>query len=302
MELFGEEDQKTLITNQSSQSNKILIFDAHNLAYRTLFSAIFANPEDNEKFFFWKHMFMNSMFNSIMEFKPSKVIMAFDSRPSWRSAIYSDYKSNRKEARDKTVVDFDKFFPIFNQFIKDIKDIFSTIYFMDVPRCEGDDIIAVLCKKIFKDQEVVIISSDSDMHQLLNKNIKQYDPMKKKFVECINPQRELDIKLLTGDKTDNIPPVRKKVGIVTAEKILNTGLDTFLKESDEIKLNFIRNKTLIDFNYIPEDISKNIINSYNEYQLSKMESKKILDFFIQNKLMKLMQSWETYSDKIKGLQ
>jgi hypothetical protein len=47
---------------------------------------------------------------------------------------------------------FDKFFPIFNQFNKDLKDVFSTIHFMNVPRCEGDDIIAVLCKETFKDQ------------------------------------------------------------------------------------------------------------------------------------------------------
>lgn len=126
--------------------------------------------------------------------------------------------------------------------------------------------------------------------------------MKKKMVDCLNPQKELDIKIITGDKGDNIPPIKKKVGLVTAEKILNNGLDNYLKESEEIKANYIRNKTLIDLNYIPKEIQENIINSYNNYQLKNMESKKILDFFVQNKLMKLMQSWECYSDTIKGLE
>lgn len=47
-ELFSVEDQQKI----SQDQNKVLIFDGHNLAYRTLFSAIFMNPQDNEKFFF----------------------------------------------------------------------------------------------------------------------------------------------------------------------------------------------------------------------------------------------------------
>jgi 5'-3' exonuclease len=227
--------------------------------------------------------------------------MAYDTKPSWRYSIYSDYKANRKEARDKAVVDFDKFFPIFNEFTNQIKEVFSTIYILNVDRCEADDIMAILCKQTFKNDQVVIISSDGDMNQLINQNIKQYDPIRKKLVECINPQRELDIKVITGDKGDNIPPIKKKVGVVTAEKILNNGLDNFLKESDEIKANYIRNKTLIDLNYIPSEIQENIINSYNNYPLKNMESNKILNFFVQNKLMKLMQSWEVFSDNIKSL-
>lgn len=297
MDLFDKEDQKELQTN-----GKILIFDAHNLAYRTLFSAIYTNPEDNDKFYFWRHMFMNSLFNSIKQFKPSKVIMAYDSKPSWRYKIYSEYKANRKEARDKAVVDFEKFFPIFNQFTDQIKNTFTKLYIMEVPNCEADDIIAVLCKETFKNDDIIIISSDSDMNQLLTDKVKIYDPMKKKMIECINPQQDLLIKIITGDKTDNIPSIKKKVGVITAEKILNAGLDNFLQESEEIKSNFIRNKTLIDLNYIPSEIRKNIINKYIEYQLAEIQSKKIIDFFVQNKLMKLMESWETFSSDIKSLE
>jgi 5'-3' exonuclease len=172
---------------------------------------------------------------------------------------------------------------------------------LSVERCEADDIIATLCKETFKNEEVIIISSDGDMNQLINKNIQQYDPMKRKLVECLNPQIELDIKILTGDKSDNIPPIRKKVGVVTATKILDSGLNNFLKESEEIKSNYIRNKTLIDLNYIPQEIKNNIINSYNQYQIKPMESKKILDFFTNNRLAKIMEKWESFSETIKGL-
>jgi 5'-3' exonuclease len=227
--------------------------------------------------------------------------MAFDTKNSWRYSIYDGYKQKRKAARDKSVVDFDKFFPIMNDYMSQIKDVFSKLYVLFVDRCEADDIIAIMCKETFKNDEVIIVSSDSDMNQLTNNNIKQYDPMKRKIVQCMNPQRELDLKVLTGDKSDNIPPVKRKVGIVTAGKILTSGLDIFLNESAENKSNYIRNKTLIDLNFIPTEIKENIINTYNDYQLKDMESKKILNFFIQNRLMKLMSSWENYSDLIKGL-
>lgn len=297
IDLFSEDNQK----EESRISGKILIFDAHNLAYRTLFSAIFTNQEDNNKFYFWRYLFLNSLFTTIQEFNPNKVILAYDSKPSWRYKVYSDYKANRKEARERTIIDFDKFFPIFDVFREQIKNTFTKIYTLNVENSEADDIIAILCRDVFKDDDCVIISSDSDINQLITSRIRQYDPIKKKFVECINPKKNLDIKILTGDKSDNIPPVKKKIGIVTAEKILNNGLDVFLKESDEIKSNYIRNKTLIDLDFIPLEIKKNIINTYNNYQLHEMESNKVLNFFIENKLIKILQQWDHFSSIIKGL-
>jgi len=50
-ELFDVEDRKILESN--TNKNGILLIDAHNLAYRTLFSAIFSNPEDNTSGFFF---------------------------------------------------------------------------------------------------------------------------------------------------------------------------------------------------------------------------------------------------------
>jgi 5'-3' exonuclease len=299
-ELFSVEDQQKI----SQDQNKVLIFDGHNMAYRTLFSAIFMNPEDNEKFYFWKHMFMNSFLNTIVKFNPSKVILAFDTKGSWRYDIYPSYKSNRKIARDKAVIDFEKFFPIFSEFKDEIKDVFKTVYVLEHPKAEGDDIIAVLCKEQFKKNQNIIVSTDKDMHQLLiEKNNQQFDPINNKIVSCINPLRELDLKIITGDKSDAIPAIRPRTGTATAESILKEGIDDFLEEegNEEYKKNYIRNRILIDFNFIPKDLSESIINTYCKYEIGQIEGSKIMNFFSKNRLNKMMQDWQNYSSLIKSL-
>lgn len=294
-ELFGEEFK--------AQKN-VLIIDLHNLAYRCVFSSIHVSPEDGEHFYLWKHMVLNSIFNSIKKFKPNTVVLAVDRKGNWRYNIYEQYKSNRKDNREKSVVDFDKFYPIFNEFVEDIKKTFTNIYTLCIDNCEADDIIAILSKFIFNESNLTIISSDKDMSQLLiNRNIKQFDAMNNKFIESINPKKDLDIKILTGDKSDTIPPVRKKVGVKTAEKILNEGLDTFLNkpENSELKINWERNKQLIDFNFIPNYIKESIINTYNQYPLKAIESMNIMPFFVRNKLNKIMSDWQGMSSYVKEL-
>lgn len=299
-ELFSVEDQQKI----EEEQNRILIFDGHNLAYRTLFSAIFMNPEDNEKFFFWRHLFMNSFFNTIVKFNPTKVILAFDTKGSWRYRVFPEYKSNRKDAREKTVINFEKFFPIFEEFRKEIKETFSTIYVLDHPHAEADDIIAILCREQFKTNQNVIVSTDKDLHQLLTeKNNQQFDPINNKMVTCINPKRELDLKIISGDKSDAIPAIKPRTGLATAEGILKQGIEDFLEEEDnkKYKNNYIRNRELIDFNFIPKDLADGIINTYCTYQIGAIESSKIINFFSKNRLNKMMDEWQNFGSLIKSL-
>jgi len=262
------------------------------------------NPEDNEKFFFWRHMFMNSFFNTITKFNPSKVILAFDTKGSWRYRIFPEYKANRKQARDKAVVDFEKFFPIFEQFRHEIKEAFSTIYVLEYPHAEADDMIAVLCKEKFQANQNVIVSTDKDLHQLLTeKNNQQFDPINNKIVACINPKRELDLKIISGDKSDGIPAIKPRTGLASAEGILKQGIEDFLEEegNEQYKDNYFRNRELIDFNFIPKDLAEGIINTYCTYPIGEIESSKIMNFFTKNRLTKMMEEWQNFGPLIKSL-
>lgn len=287
-----------------TEKQKIVIFDFSNIAYRSVFSAIFADPFDNVHFNLFKHMLLNSFLTTISIIKPQKVIVAIDERKTWRHDLYSNYKANRKEMRDKSVLDYDKWFPILNDFLEQLSTNFTNIYFIKVDNCEADDIIAVLSKETFKGDDVTIISTDGDMRQLLiNENIKQYNPFDKAYINVLNPSQDLSVKILTGDRGDNIPPIRKGVGEVTAKKILDSGLDDYLNipEHIEIKANWERNNKLINFDFIPENIRQKIINTFNEYPIKEIDGKKVVRFFVDNRLIKIMDKWQEFSPYIKAL-
>ena len=74
----------------------------------------------------------------------------------------------------------------------------------------------------------------------------------------------LKIKIILGDKSDNIPAIIKKCGIKTAEKLaLNPDeLNKIFNKDPDAKKNFERNQRLIDFNYIDEKLKKEYLQKF----------------------------------------
>lgn len=253
-------------------SEKILIFDSHNLMFRKVFSAHRDKPLD-VNFNYFKTILLRDVFETIKKFKPTKVIFAIDAKNNWRKQIYSEYKNKRSKARAKSLIDFDKFFKVVEEFYDDLENTFTNMYFIKEDQCEGDDIIAVLVKNL--SHSIIAISTDKDMHQLnKHRHYKQFDPIKRKIIESLNPKKELQIKILTGDASDNIPGIKSRFGIVSAQKAMED-LDKFLNEN---KLNEVyeRNRKLIDLDLIPEDLKLKILNAYNNYDIEPYQSRKIV--------------------------
>ena len=93
------------------------------------------------------------------------------------------------------------------------------------PRLEADDCIALTVKNIERiapGSSILIITSDMDYLQLANDNVELYDLKYKKLTErkssYNNAEKDLFVKIVTGDKSDNIPGVFKKCGPKTACK------------------------------------------------------------------------------------
>ena len=304
--------------DEVKEKEKILFIDGHNLFYRLLyvswneykvkhqdfiFGNISADFTIDDMYLYWKHLVLNSFFSLITKFNPERILFCCDSRHNWRKDVYDDYKGNRQKKRDDSEVDYEEFFKRLDEFILEAKELFSTVYFLKINNCETDDTIAVLAKKFSNNiaKEIIIVSSDKDFLQLQKyKNIKQYDGNQKKFISCLNPENELEIKILTGDKGDNIPAVRPRVGPVTASKLLNEGLDIILKDP-LIAANYIRNKKLISFEEIPDDIINIIDTAFLEYELKPLNGLKILSYFLNNKLNKLQDELQIYLPFIKKL-
>jgi len=296
----------------SLDDEKIVIIDGHNIAYITVFSTIHSDYSDNGPFKLWKHSFLSKLFTTIKDLDPTKVVLAFDSKNSWRYKLYAEYKANRKHQSGRYPLDKEKFLIALESMIEDVKTYFPSIYTIKVDQAEGDDIMAVLTKEVFNkiNQEVIIVTGDTDLNQLLSlPRVRQYNPMKNDFFNVINPKKALDIKILSGDKSDNITPIKRGVGVVNAEKILNMedGIDSFIEmqktslEKELVHENYVRNKKLIDLDFIPQNIRTSIIDAYNEYEWKEIDGKLVVKYFMSSKLNDLMSKWSIISKYIKKL-
>lgn len=164
-------------------------------------------------------------------------ILAIDSpMGSWRKKIDNAYKANRKADREKHDIDWKQMFRDFDQLVQKI-DRTSPFHVMKIDYMEADDIIATACK-YFKDDEVVIISSDSDYEMLVAyPNVKVFSPSKKKYKEIANPYKVLASKIEKETADNLITPINTKEDYDRRLKIVD--LIHLPTDIEEIVLSFL---------------------------------------------------------------
>ena len=188
---------------QTMQNKKIVFLDLYNMVFRYIHIAHKSNPLD-EEFKDWRYMMTWGIMNIAKDFKPDQFIIAVDEGSSWRKEVYPDYKGQRKDNRKESAIDFEKFFPVMEEYISILKELLTNVYILRSPTIEADDFIAVLTKRFGNTNEIVNISTDKDFYQLYKyRGYKQYNPIQKKFVQVLKPDLELHVKLLTGDSSDD---------------------------------------------------------------------------------------------------
>jgi 5'-3' exonuclease len=114
---------------------------------------------------------------------------------------------------------------------------------------------------------IYIITSDKDYLQLAEDRVHLYNLSYKKLTEQKSSTGiascDLFCKIITGDPSDNIPSVFPKCGPKTALKYYaNKELfENKLKESETFQKQYELNRTIIDFNCIPEELVNEFMNS-----------------------------------------
>ncbi len=171
------------------------------------------------------------------DYAPEHIAVVFDAPgKTFREAIYADYKANR----DATPPDLLHQWPIIVEMVKAMG-----LPTLSVSGVEADDVIGTLAKiGEAAGHEVLIVTSDKDMAQLVNDRVKLVDTMKNRVMDPagviekfgVPPERIVDYLALIGDTSDNIPGV-PSVGPKTAAKWLNEygSLDAIIARADEIK-------------------------------------------------------------------
>jgi DNA polymerase-1 len=179
---------------------------------------------------------------------PTHLAVVFDhSERTFRNALYADYKAHRPPPPEDLVPQF----PL----VREATKAFG-VPSLELPGYEADDLIAAYaCKVRDLGGEVVIVSSDKDLMQLVGPQVAMLDTMKNlrigpdQVVEKfgVPPEKVVDVQALCGDSVDNVPGA-PGIGVKTASAlILEYGdLDTLLARAHEIKQQK-RRETLIEY-------------------------------------------------------
>ena len=180
-------------------------------------------------------------------FKPTHLAMIFDkTENSFRRDLYPAYKAHRKDPPDELVPQF----PLMRATVS----AFGMVP-IEQGRYEADDIIATYARQAREaGADVLIVSADKDLMQLVDPCVSMYDPAsgqagvagsreERRFgpaevVEYfgVGPDRVIDVQALAGDSTDNVPGA-PGIGLKTAAQLITEygDLETLLQRASEIK-------------------------------------------------------------------
>ena len=253
-----------------------------------------------------RHMILNSIRLQKQQFhdKFGEIVICVDSRNPWRRDVFPNYKAHRKITQKKSDVDWNSVYDILN-IVREELENFMPYKVVKLLRAEADDIIAVISKHSYENvdfgkvEPILILSGDKDFAQLQKfPNVSQYSPITKKYIKQENPAKFVKEHIFLGDSVDGIPNFMSPDDVfITKEKrqtpILRKKLAGWLDQdlrdfcTEGMLRGYKRNEQLIDFEFIPDSMSKNIIEEF-EKQTSGDRSK-MLNYFMKKRLKNLME-------------
>ena len=248
-----------------------------------------------------RHMVLNSVRAYNVKFKHEfgEMIIACDAGNNWRRQIFPYYKANRRKNREKSEINWTSVFETLNKVRDELKDYFP-YRVLRVDGAEADDIIGTLAQTYGNTNEkILILSGDKDFVQLQAfMNVQQFDPVQKKWRQTNDVDRFVKEHIIRGDAGDGVPNflsaddtfvvgARQKP---ISQKKLDQWLDADPKEFCDEKMlrGYLRNQQLVDLNFIPPDIKKEVLVQY-EQQAGKGRDK-LFNYFIDRRLKLLVES------------
>ena len=231
------------------QRKRLVLIDANSLIHRT-YHALPSLTTKKAEPVNAVYGFLLVFLKAIREFQPDFIAACFDSPgPTFRHKKFKEYKAKRPPIPKDLVSQIPK--------VKEVLSAFGVPIF-EKKGFEADDLIGTISEISPPDTEVIILSGDMDILQLINsrtrvfllktgiKNTHLYDQNMVKEEYGIFPSQIVDFKALRGDPSDNIPGVAG-IGEKTAIDLLKRfgNLENLYKELEENseKAKEIRQKT-----------------------------------------------------------
>jgi hypothetical protein len=245
-----------------------------------------------------------------------EMVICCDGRKYWRKEYFEYYKGSRKKNRDASDLDWKLIFDTLTEMREDIAKHFPWRV-IHVDRAEADDVIAVMAKwlqdnelvregLVEETQKVLILSSDKDFKQLqLYPTVKQWSPMQKKYITASKQEiRDFMVEhIVKGDTGDGVPNILSKDDVFMVgerQKPMSAKrLAEFIENgeaacrNDEEKRNYARNQTLVDFQFIPDDVQKSIVDAYlsNKPKGDKMT---VMNYLMEHRCRLLLEELEDF--------
>ncbi|MDR3629345.1 MAG: DNA polymerase I [Desulfocapsaceae bacterium] len=246
--------------------------------------------------------FVNIIHRLLKEKKPEYMAVAFDSRgPVFRHEMYPDYKANRPSMPEDLAVQI----PYIKRFVAA-----CNIPSFEKPGVEADDIIASASRYLAgQGYEIIIVSSDKDLLQLVGDHVVMWDPMRDRVYDAeevrkkynVGPEQLLDCFALIGDSSDNVPGVAG-IGPKTAEKLINEhgSLDGVYGQLEKMKASKMKQRLeeSRDMAYLSRqlinlktdvDVSSNIA----DYCLPRADDEQLQELYKELEFKRLIQDVDT---------
>lgn len=224
-----------------------ILFDGNYLFHKTfnVFSTYYKGQDmsevlqDKEKQQVLMRKCIIDMCFALSKFKDVKRVAFVIDSSSWRYSLYEDYKYALTRVRDPFYKHFLTCLDMFEALLRKKGIIVSR-----VKGAEGDDLLYVwsIYFGYILDENLVIITGDSDIRQIMNKNVALFNNNSKNLRMYCIPEKEaywneyldtevqvvpvkpfeiLLYKVIMGDNSDNIPKLKKGFGDKAFEKFID---------------------------------------------------------------------------------
>jgi DNA polymerase-1 len=222
---------------------RLFLIDGHSLLYRAYYAI---RHLTNSQGFPTNAIFgFLSMMKKLQDKeKPAYLGIVFDAKgPTIRHDAFKEYKANRKPMPEDLAVQI----PVLKKILKALR-----IPSVEYEKYEADDVLGSLAKKAAsKKVQAVLVSTDKDLYQLVNKSTTMYNPAKETLLDekavekhfGVPPSQVVDVLALWGDPSDNIPGV-PGVGEKTSKELLRQfrTLENLIANIDQIQKPSLREK------------------------------------------------------------
>jgi DNA polymerase I len=223
-----------------SSAKKLFLVDAMAHIYRAFYAPMVRMNAPSGMPTKVPFLFANIVRRLLKDYQPEYVAIVFDTRqPTFRDKLFEKYKAQRPPMPDEMSVQL----PYVRRLCEAMR-----LPILELDGYEADDVIGTMAKKAANKLDVLVVSNDKDMMQLVNSGVRILrtgsggakadtivDAAKVTEILGVPPEKVIDLMALLGDTVDNIPGA-KGIGEKGATELIQKygSVESALDHADEV--------------------------------------------------------------------